>query len=66
MYNIRNKEGYLTAKVNRRIAVRLQREYMGVFRLRNYKQIWEFKEQVSFGDGEIFIVMFPGSFIELE
>lgn len=65
-YNIRNKEGYLTAVVSPMIARRLQRTYMGRWTTRDGDSIWEFKESAVFGDGEIGLAIFPGSYIEMD
>lgn len=63
--NIRNKDGYLTSKVSQSMARRLIRSYLGEWGTRNGEQVYTFRESFCFGDGEIAIVCFPGSFVEI-
>jgi len=66
MYNIRNKEGYLTAMVSPMIMRRMVRMYVGEWSEVKGVQRYTFKERAAFGDGEISVVIFAGSYIDME
>lgn len=65
-YAIRNKEGHAIATVSRSIVRRMQDIYFGQYTTRNNKSIYEFREDGMFGNGDIGIAIYTGTFIELE
>lgn len=65
-YNIRNKEGHLKSAVSPEIARRLVRQYMGEWTIKHGESVYEFKERICFGNADIGIWIFPGSYLVME
>lgn len=65
MYNIRNRDGYLCSRVSPSMARTLTKMYMGEWKEVNGESRYVFKDTASYGNADIAIVIYPGTYLEV-
>lgn len=65
-YAIRSSTGCLTCLVSQGMRNALVRRYLGEYRTVGDKEVYLFRENVAYGNADISVIAFSGSFIELD